>query len=87
MGSAAKEGKPLGTVQVSLYSAGKLMFKATTNKKGEFTIGHLPLGRYRLDIEGLGSFTLQVVPPRTMQNALYSFGTINGCRYWGVTMD
>jgi hypothetical protein len=63
LGSAAKEGKPLGTVHVSLYSAGKVIFKAT-----------------RLHLEGLGNFNLQVVPPKTRQQVLYGFGTINGYR-------
>jgi hypothetical protein len=83
-GVATKDGKPLALAQVRLYSAGKLIRRVTTDKQGHFTLDNLSLRRYRLSFEGLGSFAVEVKPPKFVQQFSYGFGSINGCPSWGA---
>lgn len=86
-GNASIDGKPLAFADVRLYSAHKLVRHTTTDAKGEFLLENLPLGPYRLRFKGLGTFDIEVIPPRMMQEAYYGFTRYHGCLSWGANSD
>jgi hypothetical protein len=86
-GSAAQEGKPLSFAEVRLYAGAKLIAQMTTDEQGHFLLENLPLGRFRLSFKGLGTFNIQLDPPKLTQQCFYSFGSYHGCLDWGLTSD
>jgi hypothetical protein len=88
-GTASKDGQPLwGGAEVSLYSRGKLVRGGATDWQGGFTLDHLPVGTYRLSIQGVGSFDVKVVPSDPFkQRRHYGFALTNGCRTWGFSTN
>jgi hypothetical protein len=83
-GSASKEGRPLDLTQVRLYSDGKLVRSAVTDKRGHFLLANLPVGHFRLTFRGLGAFDVEVLPPHMAQQAFYGFSRTGGCLSWGM---
>jgi hypothetical protein len=88
-GAASKDGQPLwGGAEVSLYSRGKLVRGTATDWQGHFTLDHIPVGTYRLSIQGVGSFDVKVVPTDPFkQRRYYGFALTDGCRIWGFSTN
>jgi Carboxypeptidase regulatory-like domain len=86
-GTVHKEGQPLKFAAVGLYSGRQVVRQTTTDAQGHFLLENLPLGRYTLAFKGLGSFPIEVTPPRTAQQFFYGFGTFHGCLDWGMNTD
>jgi len=86
-GTASKDSEPLEFAQVRLYSGKKLVEHTTTDARGHFLLENLHVGRYRLSFEGMGSFSIEVTPPRISQQAYYGFTSLHGCLSWGLTSD
>lgn len=86
---AAVDGQPLwAEAGVSLYARGKLVRSVAADWQGRFTLDHLPLGDYRLSIQGVGNFGVKVVPTDPFkQRRYYGFGLYNGCPTWGFTTN
>jgi hypothetical protein len=87
----AMKGETFLRSQVSLYSKGKLVRRATADADGRFTLDHLSPGIYRLSIQGLGNYDVKVVVTavRTLQQRYYYFfgRTRNGCLNWGFSTN
>ena len=86
-GTVLKEGQPLKFAAVGLYSGRKVVRQTTTDAQGHFLLENLPLGRYTLAFKGLGSFPIEVTPPRIPQQFFYGFGSLHGCLSWGFSTD
>jgi len=90
-GTAIKGETLLRSTQVSLFSKGKLVRRATADAEGRFTLDHLSPGVYRLSIQRLGNYDVKVVVTavrRLPQRGNYFFGrTRNGCLHWGFSTD
>jgi hypothetical protein len=86
-GTASKDSEPLRFVEVRLNSGKKLVQRTTTDAQGHFLLDKLPLGRYTLSFEGLGSFRIEVTPPRFSQQFYYNFSSRQGCLSWGETSN
>ena len=90
-GTALKGETLLPSTQVSLYSKGKLMRRATADEDGHFTLDHLSPGVYRLSIQRVGNYDVKVVVTavRTLQQRRYYFfgRTRNGCLHWGFSTN
>jgi hypothetical protein len=55
--------KPRGGHKVSVYSStSKKVYEGVTDDNGEFTIGHLSPGHYRIVVDGFGSYNVAVDP-------------------------
>ena len=86
-GTASKDSEPLPFAEVRLNSGKKLVQRTTTDAHGHFLLENLPLGRYSLSFEGMGSFSIEVTPPRFSQQYYYSFSSVHGCLSWGENTD
>jgi hypothetical protein len=86
-GTASIDGNPLRFADVRLYSAHKVVRRATTNAQGDFLLENLPLGRYRLWFRGLGAFDIEVIPTHMTQEVYYNFSRYRGCLDWGFSSD
>lgn len=90
-GTAIRGETFLRSAQVSLYSKGKLVRRATVDADGSFTLDHLSPGVYRLSIQHLGNYDVKVVVTavRTLQQRRYYFfgRTRNGCLHWGFSTN
>jgi hypothetical protein len=82
-GTASKDSEPLPFAEVRLNSGKKLVQRTTTDAQGHFLLESIPLGRYSLSFEGMGSFSIEVTPPRFSQQYYYSFSSVHGCLSWG----
>jgi hypothetical protein len=86
-GTASKDSEPLRFAEVRLYSGKKLVQRTTADEHGHFLLENLLLGRYTLSFEGMGSFSIEVTPPRFSQQSYYDFSSRHGCLSWGETSD
>jgi hypothetical protein len=90
-GTATKGETLLRLAQVSLYSQGRLVRRATADAEGRFIIDHLSPGVYRLSIQRLGNYDVRVVVTavrRLPQRGNYFFDrTRNGCLNWGFNTN
>jgi len=86
-GTAFKDSDPLRFAVVRLTSGTKLVQRTTTDAQGHFLLDKLALGRYTLSFEGMGSFSIEVTPPRFSQQFYYNFSSRHGCLSWGETSD
>ncbi|HSK43174.1 MAG TPA: carboxypeptidase-like regulatory domain-containing protein [Candidatus Binatia bacterium] len=90
-GTTTKDETILRSTQVSLYSKGKLVSRATADADGRFTLDNLWPGVYRLSIQRLGNYDVKVVVTavRTLQQRRYYFfgKTRNGCLHWGFSTN
>ncbi|MGH9637338.1 MAG: carboxypeptidase-like regulatory domain-containing protein [Candidatus Angelobacter sp.] len=85
-GTATNGETLLRFAQVSLYSQGKLVRRATADADGRFTFDHLSPGVYRLSIQGLGNYDVKVVVTAVktlQQRPYYWFYNFKGCLGWG----
>jgi hypothetical protein len=86
-GTASKDSEPLRSAKIYLYSGKKLVQRTTTDAHGHFLLENLRLGHYTLSFEGMGSFSIEVMPPRFSQQSSYDFSSLHGCLSWGETSD
>jgi len=88
-GTASMDSAPLLFTEVRLHSGKKLVQRTITDAQGHFLLelNKLPPGRYTLSFEGMGSFNIEVTPPRFSQRFYYNFSSLHGCLGWGETSD
>jgi hypothetical protein len=86
-GTASIEELPLVFAEVRLYSGKKLVQVTATDAQGHFLLEDLPLGRYTLTLENLGSFRIEVTRRHFPQQVYYGFSKYHGCLGWGADSD
>lgn len=82
-GTAFKDGYPLRFAEVRLYSDGKIVQSIFTDEHGRFLLEGLHLGFYKLSLDGIGVFSLEVAAPKFTQQFYYGFSSNHGCLSWG----
>jgi hypothetical protein len=86
-GTAFNDGKPLQFAEVRLYLGNKFVYHTITDEQGNLLLENLSVRRYQLLIKGMGTFDVEVTPPRIAQQSHYVFSSNHGCLDWGFSSD